>query len=52
VHDEPTIAALAERFIARLHDIIDHCAVSDGGFTPSDFPLLNATLDLEIGGDR
>jgi amino acid adenylation domain-containing protein/non-ribosomal peptide synthase protein (TIGR01720 family) len=52
VHDEVTIATLAERFIARLRDLIAHCAVSEGGFTPSDFPLLNATLDLEIGGDR
>jgi non-ribosomal peptide synthase protein (TIGR01720 family) len=52
VHAEATVAALAERFIARLRDLIAHCAVSDGGFTPSDFPLLSENLDLEIGGYR
>jgi non-ribosomal peptide synthase protein (TIGR01720 family) len=52
VHAEPIITALAERFIARLRDLIAHCAVSDGGFTPSDFPLLSENLDLEIGGYR
>jgi amino acid adenylation domain-containing protein/non-ribosomal peptide synthase protein (TIGR01720 family) len=49
VHAEPTIAALAERFIARLRDLIAHCASSNGGFTPSDFPLLSGNLDLKIG---
>ena len=52
VHAAPTVAALAERFIASLRDLIAHCASSQGGFTPSDFPLLSGNLDLEIGAHR
>jgi non-ribosomal peptide synthase protein (TIGR01720 family) len=52
VHAESTITALAERFISRLRDLVAHCATSDGGFTPSDFPLLSGNLDLEIGAYR
>jgi non-ribosomal peptide synthase protein (TIGR01720 family) len=40
-HDAATIEALADGFIASLRDLIAHCHASDGGFTLSDFPLLN-----------
>jgi amino acid adenylation domain-containing protein/non-ribosomal peptide synthase protein (TIGR01720 family) len=41
VHDEATIARLAEDLIAELRAIIAHCAEpAAGGRTPSDFPLV------------
>ncbi|GHF94796.1 MULTISPECIES: non-ribosomal peptide synthetase [Amycolatopsis] len=50
VHDEPTVAALADGLIAALAEIVEHCARPDaGGATPSDFPL--AALD-QAGVDR
>ena len=50
VHDEATITRLAERFVAALGAIAEHCAhPGAGGRTPSDFPL--AGLDQD-GVDR
>jgi non-ribosomal peptide synthase protein (TIGR01720 family) len=40
VHEERTIARLAEHFLQRLQMIIQHCRESEGAYTPSDFPLL------------
>jgi amino acid adenylation domain-containing protein/non-ribosomal peptide synthase protein (TIGR01720 family) len=46
VHDAATIEAIAANFVARLQDLIAHCRESEGGFTPSDFPLLQADLSV------
>jgi amino acid adenylation domain-containing protein/non-ribosomal peptide synthase protein (TIGR01720 family) len=44
LHDERTVAALAEGVAGALREIVEHCARPDaGGRTPSDFPL--ARLD-------
>ncbi len=41
VHDEATIARLADDLIAELRAIVAHCAQPEaGGRTPSDFPLV------------
>ena len=45
IHDQGTITALAERFIASLRGLIAHCQASDGGYTPSDFPLVRIRQD-------
>jgi non-ribosomal peptide synthase protein (TIGR01720 family) len=52
LHAPATITALTERFTATLRDLITHCERSEGGFTPSDFPLLSGSPNLEIGGYR
>ena len=39
-------AAVAADFLARLQEIIAHCQTSEGGFTPSDFPLLEGGLNF------
>ncbi|MGH4018676.1 MAG: non-ribosomal peptide synthase/polyketide synthase, partial [Pseudonocardiaceae bacterium] len=50
VHDEATVARLAEEVIEALREIVDHCTrPGAGGRTPSDFPL--ARLD-QSGVDR
>jgi len=46
VHDAATIETIAATYVARLQDLIAHCRESDGGFTPSDFPLLQADLSI------
>jgi non-ribosomal peptide synthase protein (TIGR01720 family) len=46
VHDAATIEAIAATYVARLQDLIAHCRESEGGFTPSDFPLLQADLGV------
>jgi non-ribosomal peptide synthase protein (TIGR01720 family) len=41
IHHRATIEKLANDFIDALHEIISHCASPDaGGYTPSDFPLI------------
>ncbi|MFJ1552039.1 condensation domain-containing protein, partial [Streptomyces sp. NPDC088246] len=41
VHDEATIAGLAERYVVVLGELIEYCCRPDtGGHTPSDFPLV------------
>ncbi|QOY92809.1 non-ribosomal peptide synthase/polyketide synthase [Massilia sp. UMI-21] len=40
LHDESTIARLAARCVAALQELIAHCSTSEGGYTPSDFPLV------------
>ena len=41
VHDETTIADLAESFMNDLRELITHCQSPDaGGYTPSDFPSM------------
>ncbi|HEY0604352.1 MAG TPA: condensation domain-containing protein, partial [Herpetosiphonaceae bacterium] len=56
LHDEATIAALAERYLAALRALIAHGqSPTAGGFTPSDFPLARldqARLDQLLGADR
>jgi non-ribosomal peptide synthase protein (TIGR01720 family) len=42
LHHRATIERLAESFMDALREIIKHCQSPEaGGFTPSDFPLLN-----------
>jgi amino acid adenylation domain-containing protein/non-ribosomal peptide synthase protein (TIGR01720 family) len=44
LHRRETIAALAERYLDCLRQLIAHCLTPDaGGFTPSDFPLTKLT---------
>src|SRR5205823_6578835 len=38
IHDEQTIAALGENFLAGLRAATQHCQTAGGGATPSDFP--------------
>ncbi|WP_316186189.1 non-ribosomal peptide synthase/polyketide synthase [Bradyrhizobium sp. SZCCHNR31011] len=45
-HDASTIEALAAGLVAYLQALIEHCEISDGGFTLSDFPLLQGHLTL------
>ena len=52
IHQASTIEALAADFAAQLQNLIDHCCANEGGFTPSDFPLLQANPTFEIGADR
>ncbi|HZC98370.1 MAG TPA: condensation domain-containing protein, partial [Bradyrhizobium sp.] len=47
LHEGETMTALAERYVAALRDLIAHCRASEGGFTPSDFPLA-ATRQAEL----
>ncbi|TXS41852.1 non-ribosomal peptide synthetase, partial [Streptomyces sp. OR43] len=47
VHDEATIARLAERYVEVLADLIEYCCRPEtGGHTPSDFPL--AQIDQAV----
>jgi non-ribosomal peptide synthase protein (TIGR01720 family) len=39
VHSEQTINVLAEAFCRALRELIAHCRSSEGGYTPTDFPL-------------
>jgi non-ribosomal peptide synthase protein (TIGR01720 family) len=42
VHEHATIAWLAERYLAALRQLIEHCQSPEaGGVTPSDFSLLS-----------
>jgi amino acid adenylation domain-containing protein/non-ribosomal peptide synthase protein (TIGR01720 family) len=56
VHDEATIARLANDLIAELRAIVAHCAQPGaGGRTPSDFPLVRldqAQVDRLAGDGR
>src|SRR5947209_8080956 len=56
LHREETIAALAERWVAALAGLVDHCLSPEaGGYTPSDFPLAGldqAALDELAAGAR
>ncbi|WP_235617310.1 amino acid adenylation domain-containing protein [Streptomyces thermolilacinus] len=56
VHDEATVAGLAERFAAELTELIGHCLTDGvGGVTPSDFPLVSlsqAEVDRLAGDGR
>ncbi len=46
IHERATIAALAERYLAALGDLIAHCQSPDaGGYTPSDFPEMRFSQD-------
>jgi non-ribosomal peptide synthase protein (TIGR01720 family) len=51
-YEKATIAGVANQFIATLQGIIDHCrSPQAGGYTPSDFPLVELdqrTLDRLI----
>ena len=40
-HPEAVIGRLAELFVERLRDLVEHCSDSAGGFTLSDFDLIN-----------
>ncbi|ARB30719.1 non-ribosomal peptide synthetase [Pseudomonas tolaasii] len=43
-HDQQTIVALAEAYLAELQSLIVHCLTGEaGGLTPSDFPLARLT---------
>jgi non-ribosomal peptide synthase protein (TIGR01720 family) len=46
IHQTSTIEAVAASFVARLQNLIEHCDASEGGFTPSDFPLLQGNLNF------
>ncbi|MEV2200359.1 amino acid adenylation domain-containing protein [Streptomyces fradiae] len=56
VHDEATVAGLAERFAAELTELVGHCLTDGaGGATPSDFPLVSlsqAEVDRLAGDGR
>ena len=39
-YERATVQRLAEEFIRALRELIEHCSQDDGGYTPSDFPLL------------
>ncbi|HYG62667.1 MAG TPA: amino acid adenylation domain-containing protein [Thermoanaerobaculia bacterium] len=44
LHDSYTVESLAERFLASLRELIEHCRLEEaGGFTPSDFPEARAS---------
>nr|QEO73881.1 AMP-dependent synthetase and ligase [uncultured bacterium] len=45
IHSAPTIQRLASEVIDALREIVVHCAQSDGGSTPSDFPLVRLTQE-------
>ncbi|WP_257168771.1 non-ribosomal peptide synthetase [Bradyrhizobium sp. SRS-191] len=45
-HDVSTVEVLAENFVVELRQMIAHCGTSAGGFTLSDFPLLQNSLSL------
>ncbi|ALG07358.1 non-ribosomal peptide synthetase [Kibdelosporangium phytohabitans] len=45
IHDHDTVHAVAQDAVAALREIIEHCAQSEGGYTPSDFPLASLTQD-------
>lgn len=40
-HERSTVEALANAFIDSLESLIRHCGSSVGGYTPSDFPLID-----------
>jgi hypothetical protein len=46
IHSSSTIDALAEGFSAHLRNLVVHCQANEGGFTMSDFPLLQGSLNL------
>ncbi|WP_162603898.1 non-ribosomal peptide synthetase, partial [Streptomyces sp. CS014] len=56
LHDRATVEGLAEDFVVRLRELIEHCLTEEsGGLTPSDVPLARldqASLDRLMAGDR
>jgi len=46
IHRRSTIEAVAEGFVAHLKNLIAHCEVTEGGFTMSDFPLLQGGVNF------
>jgi amino acid adenylation domain-containing protein/non-ribosomal peptide synthase protein (TIGR01720 family) len=48
-HQPRTIEKIAQEFVEQLQDLIDHCLSSEnGGYTPTDFPLLQLNqLELD-----
>jgi non-ribosomal peptide synthase protein (TIGR01720 family) len=46
IYRPSTIKAVAESFVAHLRNLITHCEASEGGFTMSDFPLLQGSLNF------
>ncbi len=56
VHDEATVRGLADRMLAALRELVDHCTRPGvGGRTPSDFPLAGldqAGVDRLVGDGR
>ncbi|MGH7745847.1 MAG: condensation domain-containing protein, partial [Candidatus Dormibacteria bacterium] len=56
LHDDATVAGLAEAMIGALHEVIAHCGRPGvGGRTPSDFPLAGldqSVLDRLVGDGR
>ncbi|MGQ4733611.1 condensation domain-containing protein, partial [Streptomyces sp. Ju416(a)] len=56
LHDRATVEGLAEDFVVRLRELIEHCLTEEaGGLTPSDVPLAGldqVALDRLVGGDR
>nr|WP_042194612.1 non-ribosomal peptide synthetase [Kibdelosporangium sp. MJ126-NF4]CEL21436.1 FIG01294969: hypothetical protein [Kibdelosporangium sp. MJ126-NF4]CTQ95997.1 FIG01294969: hypothetical protein [Kibdelosporangium sp. MJ126-NF4] len=53
IHNQDTIHAVAEDVRTALREIIEHCGQSEGGYTPSDFPLVDLTQDQldQLGPD-
>ncbi|PVD03349.1 non-ribosomal peptide synthetase, partial [Streptomyces sp. CS014] len=56
LHDRATVEGLAEDFVVRLRELIEHCLTEEaGGLTPSDVSLAGldqVALDRLVGGDR
>ncbi len=46
IHEASTIEALAEGLVAHLRNLIAHCEGNEGGFTMSDFPLLQGSVNI------
>jgi non-ribosomal peptide synthase protein (TIGR01720 family) len=44
LHEHATIEKLAQEYIGKLQALLEHCQLSEGGRTLSDFPLLNVTI--------
>ncbi|AHH97301.1 non-ribosomal peptide synthase/polyketide synthase [Kutzneria albida] len=56
LHEAGTVRRLADRMVAALREIVEHCAAPGaGGRTPSDFPLARldqAAVDRIVGDGR
>ena len=45
VHERRTIEGLAQGFVGGCSKLIEHCRGSEGGYTPSDFPLVRMSQE-------
>ncbi|MGH3611415.1 MAG: amino acid adenylation domain-containing protein, partial [Pseudonocardia sp.] len=56
LHEDVTVARLAEAMVQALHEVVEHCSgPGAGGRTPSDFPLAHldqSAVDALVGDGR